>query len=506
MRGYLRDALLVAAATALSRVFGLVRDAAIADRFGASAAYDAFVVAFFIPHLLRRLLAEGALANAFVPAYAASLTEGEDAQRLANNVLSILLLFFPALLVLGILLAPYYVPFLASGFDADQLQRTVLLTRIVFPFIALVGIAAVYGGVLNAHHRFVLPALSPVLFNLGMIAGALLLWRLFPRQPAIGLALGALLGGAGQLLVHLPSAARLGVRFRFTLRPVHPRLAGILRLMMPALLALAITQINLLVDNKLASHLAAGSISALQFATRLFQLPLGVFAVSVAAALLPRLAVSSSRRQQELFSRQLQHGLLTTLFILLPSALGLLLVATDGVAVLFEHGRFTAGDTLRTARALVAYTLGIAPYGLTYVLGRAYYSLGRGVYPLLAMGLGVATNVGVDLALVGPLGETGLALATSIAGVVNAAVLILGLRPLLRPTPAALRNTLWIAIGCAALVGAVVGVRALGAGLTPVGRLAASIGMGIVVYAAVARVTGSYRLLTRSGEDPPASR
>ena len=502
MTGYLRDVLVMAAATALSRMFGLFRDVAIAERFGASAAYDAFIVAFFVPHLLRRLLAEGALSTAFVPAYTASMIDGEDAHGLANNVLSILLLVFPLIAIVGILLAPYYVPFLASGFDQAKLAQTVLLARILFPFIALVGLASVFTGILHAHHRFLLPALSPVLFNVGMLVGALLLWKCFPEQPVLGLAIGALIGGAGQLVLHLPAVIRLGMRFRFVLWPLHPRLRQIAGLMTPALLTLAITQVNLLVDNKLASHLGDGSISALQYATRLFQLPLGVFAVSVAAALLPRLAASATQRRHEQLSVQLQHGLLMALFVLLPSALGLLLVGRDAVTVLFEHGRFTADDTVRTAHALAAYTLGIVPYGLTYVFTRAFYSLGRGVYPLAGMALAVAANVTLDLLLVGTMRETGLAVATSLAGIVNAAVLAVGLRSMLRPAPRQIRQVMMVVAGSALLGFAVWGSQTLASELPPMLRLATSVTVGAIVYGAFARMSGLHQLLTGPHADP----
>ncbi|UCF10723.1 MAG: murein biosynthesis integral membrane protein MurJ [Candidatus Bipolaricaulota bacterium] len=419
MRAYLRDALLMAMATGISRLFGLARDAAIADRFGASAAYDAFVVAFFVPHLLRRLLAEGALSSAFVPVYTASRAEDSGAERLASNVLTILLLLFPIVVGLGVLLAPAYVPFLASGFDEARIAETVSLTRILLPFIALVGFASVFTGVLNAHHRFLLPALAPVLFNVGMIVGATILVRWFPDRPILGLAVGALLGGTGQLLLQLPAAMRLGLRLRLALWPLHPGIRRMARLMTPAVLALAVTQINLLVDNKLASHLGAGSISSLQYATRLFQLPLGVFAVSVASALLPRFSDAAARGRPTQLAERLRSGLLAATFVLLPSAVGLLVVSRDAVAVLFEHGRFTAGDTLRTASVLSVYVLGIVPYGLTTIMTRAFYAQGRVALPLLGMVLAVATNVAGDLLLVRPMG------IDAIAQMLNTQILII---------------------------------------------------------------------------------
>ena len=504
MRGYLRDAALMAAATGASRIFGLVRDAAIASRFGTTAAYDAFVVAFFVPHLLRRLLAEGALSTGFIPAYTASLVESDDAERLASNVLSLLLLLFPVVVALGIWLAPTYVSFLASGFAPEKLKETVALARILFPFIALMGVSSVLMGILNAHRRFFLPALAPVLFNVGMILGATVLAPLFSTRPIAGLAVGALIGGTGQLLLQVPAVLRLGIRFRFTLWPVHPGVRRMLRVMAPAVLALAVTQINLLVDNKLASHLGDGGISALQYATRLFQLPLGVFAVSVASALLPRIAAAASRRQQQELASHVRHGLLATTFVLLPAAVGLALVSREVIATLFEHGRFAASDTLRTATVLMAYTLGIVPYGLTYVLARAFYGVGRVGYPLVALSLAVATNIGCDLLFVGTMREAGLALATSLAGIVNAAVLAYGLRRSLRFASEDALQWGKIALGAGLLAATVLPVRlSLVASPTPV-RLAVCVAVGIAAYTLFSLASGLHRLVIDRGEDPLA--
>ena len=504
MKRLARDVLLLALATGVSRLSGLFRDAAIADRFGATGAYDAFLVAFFLPHFLRQLLAEGALSTAFISVYTESLVTKEDADRFANNVLSLLLLLLPLLVGVGILLAPSYLPFLASGFPQAKLSLTAGLAQVVFPFIALVSVAAVFMGILNARRRFLIPALAPVWFNVAMVAGALFLFRLFPAQPIYGLALGAVLGGAGELLFQLPALRRVGFRFHLTLFPIHPAVRKMARLMAPALFILAVDEINLLVDNKLASHLAEGAISSLQYAMRLFQLPLGVFAVSIATALLPRLSADWARGEKDRFAGHLTEGVAASALILLPATAGLLALGPNVVRLLFEHGTFTPADTVRTAHALSFYLIGVLPYGLAYVFTRAFYALGRTRLPLLSSIAAVATNVVLDVVLVGPMQEGGLALATSVAGVVDAAILGFALWRTTRPGAQLLMPVAKMALG----TGLVFLVAWGSARLVADSRLLAVLlptGLGIVVYAVYTRLAGLWELIRARDGDRPAS-
>lgn len=433
MRRLARDVLLMAAATAVSRVFGLFRDATIAGQFGASAAYDAFVVAFFVPHMLRQLLAEGALSASLVPLYTEARLHGQDENAFISSVLSWLLVLFPVLVLAGVLLARYYVPFLASGFDPQTLTIAVRMTQMLFPFIALVGIASVFSALLHAHQRFAVAALAPVMFNVGMIIGAVYLWRWFPSQPVYGLALGGLLGAAGQLLAELPAARRIGFRLRLSLWPLHPLIRRLIRLMLPAAAALLVAQLNMLVDNKLASHLTPGSISSLQYAMRLFQLPLGVVAVSVASALLPRLSAARTLLDDSRFRALFRNGFSTSLALLLPATAGLMLLARPIIALLFEHGAFLPSDTAQTTAVLQLYAVGIVPYGWVYMLTRTCYAKQQSALPLIASTVAVAVNVGLDLALVGSLGVQGLALATALAGWMQAAILAIFVRSSFRP-------------------------------------------------------------------------
>jgi putative peptidoglycan lipid II flippase len=499
MRRLARDVLLMAVATASSRILGLVRDISIADRFGAGAAYDAFLIAFFVPHFLRQLLAEGALSTAMVPLYADLRTRSNDvlssADAFASNLISWLLLFFPVLVAVGIWLAPTYVPFLASGFDADKMVLAVQLARIVFPFIALVGVAAVVMGVLTAHRRFFAASFAPVWFNVGMLIGILLLSaRMEP--PIFGVALGVLIGGAGQLASQIPALARVGFRFRFRLFPVHPQIGNLLRRMAPAVLTLAVTQVNLMVDNKLASHLNDGGISALQYGMRLFQLPLGVLAVSVATALLPRLSEAWALRDRDRYYAYVNEGIVVTALALLPAMVGLWALGPDVVRLLFEHGSFVASDTARTSQVLSYYLIGLLPYGWVYVLTRAAYAQGTTRFPLFAAMLATGINVGMDLALIGTMGAGGLALATAVSGIGNA--LLLGLFILSRRSlshESALRM-IWIAIGCGALYPIVRLVRHLLAGSSRLLIVAVPILAGVAFYAGFVRVSPLWNVLS----------
>jgi putative peptidoglycan lipid II flippase len=456
MKRLARDILLMAAATASSRVLGLFRDVAIADQFGAGAAYDAFLIAFFVPHFLRQLLAEGALSTAMVPVYTelretqGTSTSTRDADAFASNLISWLILLFPVIVLLGILSAPWYVPFLASGFGPEKLTLTIRLTRIVFPFIAVIGISAVMMGILNAQRRFFAASFAPVWYNVGMLIGVL---ALAPRMdpPIIGVGLGVLIGGSAQLISQVPALIQAGFRFRFRVLPLHPQIRRMMWLMAPAFLTLGVTQVNLLVDNKLASHLGDGGISALQYAMRLFQLPLGVLAVSVATALLPRFSQAWACKDRAKFSRYLNEGIVASALVLLPAMVGLFVIGPDVVRLLFEHGSFVSADTVRTARVLSFYLIGLAPYGWVYVLTRAAYARGKPLFPLMASTVAVVVNVALDLILISSMRESGLALATAIAGICNAVMLgmiLLWRQRLNRETIARLA---WIGTGCLAL-------------------------------------------------------
>jgi putative peptidoglycan lipid II flippase len=486
----------MALATAISRIFGLFRDVTIADKFGAGGSYDAFLIAFFLPVFLRQLLAEGALSTAFIPVYTDSMLKESDANRLASNVLSILIVAFPIIVGAGIYFAPAYLPFLASGFDPDKLALSISLARIVFPFIALVGVAAVFMGILNAHHRFFTPAFAPVWSNVGMIIGALFLSSLFPKNPIYGLAWGVIIGGGGQLVFQIPYLRKTGFHFKFTLWPLHPSVRKMAQLMLPAVFGLAVTQVNLLVDNKLASHLGDGGISSLQYAMRLFQLPLGIFAVSIASALLPRFSASAARGETRQFSAYLSDGISTSALILLPAMAGLYAIGPNVIHLLFEHGSFSTGDSLRTWFALSFYLIGILPYGMVVILTRAYYALGRTRIPLIASTFAVAANIIFDILLVTPMKVGGLALATSISGLVNMVILIFFLRHELPDFASLAPRLAKIALGTGIVFTAAWATKAISTGRWM--SVLIPMIIAVLVYLAFIRLSGLWRLLLSS--------
>jgi putative peptidoglycan lipid II flippase len=414
-------------------------------------------------------------------------------------VLSLLLVFFPVVVAVGVLLAPWYVPFLASGFSAEKMALTISLTRWVFPFIVLVGFGAVFMGVLNAHHRFFAASFAPVWFNVGMILGVMVLAAYWPGAPIYGLAVGVLLGGLGQMLSQIPALRLARFRFRFHLTPIHPAVGLLVRRMLPAVFVLAVAQVNLMVDNKLASYLTDGSISALQYGMRLFQLPLGILAVSIATALLPRLSVAQAESDRERFATYFGDGLAAAAMVLLPAMAGLLLIGRDVIELLFQHGTFSLVDTARTARVLAFYLVGLLPYGWVYIQLRASYALGRTGLPLVAALFSVATNVGLDLALVGPMKAGGLALATAAAGLVNAAVLLFLLREWTRWGPLARRCGLVLS-GTAGMAAVVWGVRRLLDAAPAAVATLVPVVVGIAVYALFVRSTSLWRLARRSAQ------
>jgi len=475
----------------VSRLVGLGRDAAIAYAFGASAGYDAFLVALYIPQALRQILGEGGLAAAFLPVYAQARERGEG-EALARSALLYLLLLLPALCALGALFAPSYLPVLAAGFDPETMEQSVTLARWLFPLIGFISVGALAGGILNSHGRFFLPALAPAVLNVGMIVGATLLARL-ANPPILGLALGALLGGAGMTLLVLPPLRKL-IRGPWRIWPPHPALREVTWRLLPALGALAVAELNTLVDNRLASYLVPGSIATLQYAMRLFQLPLGILSVSVTTAALPRLARLVAQADGDGFRRALDRGFLVTCALVLPALAGLLILGMPILTVLFERGAFTSADTARTYATLAAYLSGLWAYALVYLFSRAWFALNRPLLPVLAGAVALAVNIGLNLWWVGIWGTFGLALATGVAGWVNA--LLLGALLWQRcPGWIPVRKTLRLFVATGGMAGGLILVRPLLASHGPWVAVGAGVPFGIALYAALVWTLGVTRSL-----------
>jgi len=483
---FFRRVLRAALGTGFSRLTGLLRDAAIAYAFGASASYDAFLVGLFIPQALRQVIGEAGLASAFIPVYAKAQARGEG-QAFARSFLRILLLFLPLLAAMGSVLSRLYVPILAAGFPPEKMAVAVNLASFLFPLIVFISLAAFQAALLNAHGRFFLPALAPAFLNLGMVAGALLFSRLF-QPPILGLVVGTLSGGAAMVLFLFPSSRRLlgkGSPAPF----VHPDLPEAGKRLLPCLAGVLVVEANTLVDNRLASYLPHGAIATLQYAMRLFQFPIGILAVSVATVALPALSQNFASAEKEGFRQTLRHGFLLSSALMIPASLGLFLLAKPIVAVLFERGEFQPSDTLWTAQNLTGYVVGLWAYALVYLFSRAFYALGRPSLPLLGAALSLLVNVGLNLWWVRIWGTFGLALATGVAGWVDA--LFLGALLWRR-----IRGWIpWSSLSRVILGGVVMGccVWAISFFAAPLGAWAQvllGVGLGVLVYGVWARASG----------------
>jgi putative peptidoglycan lipid II flippase len=410
-------------------LLGVVREQVFAALLGAGLHADAFQIAFRIPNLLRDLFAEGALSAAFIPTYArALLTEGRPAaNRLASRVLTLVAVFLGLVVLLGIGAAAPLVGLLAPGFDdvPGKAPMTVLLTRVMMPFLPLVSFAAVAMGMLNAEERYGLPAFSPAMFNIVTIAWGAMLWALgLPLdQVALGWALGTLLGGAAQFLVQVPGLRRQGWTFRPEWSPADPEIRRMGALMAPATMGLAAVQINIFVNSYFASF-EQGAVACLSYAFRILYLPIGVFGVAVGTVATSGLARRAAAGDMEGLRATLRQSLSMLSFLTIPATVGLMVLATPIVRLLYERGAFAHGDaTERTAVALVYYSLGLVAYTGVKVLAPAFYALGAPRVPLLASAAAVLTNLAVNVALYRSVGFRSVALGTSLGAWVNAAIL-----------------------------------------------------------------------------------
>ena len=416
----------VGAATLLSRVFGFLRDAVIAWFFGAGMVSDAFFVAFRIPNLLRRLFAEGALTVTFIPVFTEHLSKnGKDAAlEMAAAAVKFLAILLAGIAVCGILLAPLLVRILAPGFiDAPgQLALAITLTRIMFPYIFFIGLVAISMGILNVFGYFAAPALAPVLLNLAII-GSVFLISPHLDQPAVGLAVGVLIGGIMQLALQLPFLIKCGIRLLPKTPWYHPALKKIGTLMLPAVPGAAVYQVNILVGTFLASLLPAGSISYLYYADRLNQFPLGIFAIAAATAALPSLSRQAAAKEIQALKRTFTQAVKMVLFIVVPAMVGLIVLRDPIVAVLFKRGAFDAETAALTASAVLYYAIGLWAVSSVKIVVTTFYALQDTRTPFKIGAISIAANMVLGILLMGPLGHRGLALATSLASMLNLALL-----------------------------------------------------------------------------------
>jgi putative peptidoglycan lipid II flippase len=427
----LRALATVSSLTMVSRVLGYLRDFLIARIFGASLATDAFFVAFKIPNLLRRMFAEGAFSQAFVPVLSGYKNRDgvEETRALIDRVATLLFLALVVTAALGMALAPIIVYLTAPGFAADpqKFQLTVTMLRITFPYIAFISLVALAAGILNTWNRFSVPAITPALLNLSFIFGALLFADRF-EQPVMVLAWAVFVGGALQLAFQVPFLVRLGLLPRWRLDWKHPGVRRVLTLMAPAAFGVSVSQVSLLINQIFASFLVTGSISWLYYADRLMELPAGVLGVALGTILLPSLSKYHATGNDAEYSRLLDWGLRMTLLLALPSAVALAVLALPLIATLFHYGRFTTNDAWMTQQALVAYSIGLLGIILVKILAPGFYARQNIATPVkIGIFTLVATQL-MNLAFVAPLKHAGLALAIGLGACLNAALLYRFLR------------------------------------------------------------------------------
>lgn len=449
-------------ATMASRILGLVRDAVISHYFGAKDASDAYRVAFRIPNLLRDLFAEGAMSAAFVPTFTRTLTQGgrDRGWRLFNSVLNALLIITSVLVLVGILFAPSLVRFYASNYAEvpGKIELTIYLTRVMMPFLTLVALAAVAMGALNSLGHFFIPALSPAMFNVATIIITIVG---IPFAPALGIepivlvAVSTLVGGIGQLALQWRPLRQEGFQYRAVLAARDPGLRQVLFLMGPGTLGLAATQINVFVNTVLATGQGTGAVTWLDLAFRLMYLPIGLFGVSIAAAATPAISRLAAQSDVAGMRSTIASAISLMLSLNVPATFGLIVLARPIVALIFQHGNFSAEDTEATAGALQFYALGLVGYSIVRIVSPTFYALHLSRIPVAASMGSVLANIALNVTLVNVIGYRGLALGTSVTALLNAGVQLLLLRKQLHGIEAPRIASALARISLAALIMAV---------------------------------------------------
>ncbi|MDF1628994.1 MAG: murein biosynthesis integral membrane protein MurJ [Alcanivoracaceae bacterium] len=440
--GLMASTVVVSGMTMLSRVLGLIRDVVLARYLGVSAGTDAFFVAFRIPNFLRRLFAEGAFNQAFVPVLSEYRTNGTQAavQLLINRVAGTLGMTLGLVSVVGVMGAPLLITLFAPGFGDDPVKRAlaVEMLRLTFPYLFFIALTAFSGAILNTWGRFAVPAFTPVLLNISLIGSALFLTPFFSDQRmAVALAWGVLIAGMAQLLFQLPFLTRLGLMPKPQVSWRDPGVKRILALMAPAIFGVSVSQINLLLDTVLASLLETGSVTWLYYSDRLVELPLGIFAIAIGTVILPSLSKKHAAASTEEFSRTLDWAIRMVLLLGLPAGLALLVMAKPLLSALFQYGEFGAFDVHQASLSLQAYSAGVVAFMLIKVLAPGYFARQDTRTPVRIGIIAMIANMVFNLLLVWHLRHVGLAMATALSAWLNAALLYRGLvsTGVYRPSP-----------------------------------------------------------------------
>ncbi len=489
----------------LSRILGYLRDVFIYTQFGQNRITDAYNAAFSIPDFLYMLLVGGALSSAFIPVFSSYIATNREKEgwEVASIIFNWVMLLLTVGVTLGCIYMPQLIHLLVPGFDGRSLEMTIVLTRIMFAQVFFMCLSGISMGILNSYKHFTTPALGSVLYNLGIILGGLFLAvpieHFWPGYGIAGFSVGVVIGSAINFLVQVPALKKVGIRYTFSFNFMHPGVKELILLIIPVIIGLSVSQINLFINQNLASGLPEGMVAALRTAQRIMQLPIGVFAIAIAVAVFPSLTAQFARHEDEDFKATASLGLRSVVFVTVPAAVGIAVLRVPIIRFMFEFksGAFTHASTLATAEVLLYYCIGLFAYGAIHVLSRVFYSLHDTMTPVLAGIMAIAVNIGCSLLLVRFMAQDGLALAYSIAGIINMVVLLLlwqrkrgdidGKNLLISFSKTVLTSTLmglvvWLAsFGCEAVFG-------VEAKIAQIIQIAVSIPVGVGVYMLIANL------------------
>ncbi len=422
-----RSVLSISLATLLSRILGVVRVQLFAFLFGATDFADSFIVAYRIPNLLRDLFAEGVFSTAFVPVFTEYLINKskKESFKLASYTLNLLFLIIGTLLLIGYFFTPEIVKTIAPGFTGVKFNITVSMTRILLPFLLFVSFATVFMGMLNSFNKFFIPAVAPATFNFIIILTGLIIifFKIKPLQAIIVWAIGALMGGLAQLLIQVPFAIKEGFKYSPQIK-INEGVKKIFKLILPATVGLAAVQLNVIINTNLASRLPEGSISYLNYAFRLFQFPIGVFGVAIATVNLAMVSKNVAENDINTLKKNIASALKMNAFLTFPSIIGFITLGKDIIKLIFEHGEFTAIDTLNTYHVLMFLSIGLFFYAGVKIIAPVFYALNRSRISVIGSIMAVAVNITISLLTYKKLGVRGLALGLALGSVVNFSFLI----------------------------------------------------------------------------------
>jgi len=420
----------------ISRILGYLRDVFIYVQFGQNRITDAYNAAFSIPDFIYMILVGGALSAAFIPVFSSYIATGkeEDGWKVASIVFNWIAIFLAVCLIIGYLFTPQLIRLLVPGFDPGAMEMTVNLTRIMFFQVIFMSLSGISMGILNSFKHFTSPAVGSVIYNLGIILGGLLLAApieaIWPGYGIAGFSIGVVIGAAANFLVQVPALRHVGLHYSFSLDFHHPGVKRLIFLMMPVFIGLSVSQINLFINQNLASMLPEGIVAALRSAQRIMQMPIGIFAIAIAMAVFPTLTSQAAKKEIKEFKQTASLGIRSVIYITLPCAVGLAVLRIPIIRFIFEFsgGRFTHQATLATADALLFYCIGLFAYGVIHVLSRTFYALQDTFTPVIAAVCSIGVNIAFSLLLVHPMAQGGLALAYSLAGIFNMLLLLFLLR------------------------------------------------------------------------------